>query len=80
MRQGAGEAPMDDLDSYSAAELNLLLERLRDEHRDLDAAISALESMQPGDQIKISRLKKRKLKLRDQISGIEDRQLPDIIA
>jgi hypothetical protein len=32
------------------------------------------------DQLKISRLKKRKLQLKDEIARIEDRLLPDIIA
>ena len=73
-------AAMDDLDGYSLEELSVRLEQLRIEHRDLDAAISAFESLQPTDQLKISRLKKRKLQLKDEIARIEDRLLPDIIA
>ena len=71
---------MDDLEGYSLAELHVRLEALRLEHRDLDDAISAYESVQPSDQLKITRLKKKKLALRDQIARIEDRLLPDIIA
>jgi hypothetical protein len=71
---------MDALDGYSVEQLRVRLEQLRVEHRDLDAAISAFESLQPTDQLKISRLKKRKLHLRDEIARIEDRLLPDIIA
>jgi len=71
---------MDQLDGYTVQELRVRLEQLRLEHRDLDAAISAFESVQPLDQLKISRLKKRKLMLKDQIAQIEDRLLPDIIA
>lgn len=56
------------------------LELLRSEHRDLDAAIGALQEAGAGDQLQIARLKKRKLRLRDQISKIEDTLLPDIIA
>ena len=56
------------------------LARLRMEHRDLDSAIEALESMVAGDQLQIQRLKKRKLILKDRISSLEDRLLPDIIA
>lgn len=57
------------------------LEGLRIEHRDLDAAISALSSAEAGaDQLQIARLKKRKLKLKDQIALIEDYLIPDIIA
>jgi hypothetical protein len=56
------------------------LAELRQEHRDLDAAILALaESVRP-DTIQIQRMKKRKLVLKDRISGLEDRLLPDIIA
>ena len=65
-------------------ELKKRLELLRTEHRDLDAAIAALTeaSQQTGfvDQLQIARLKKRKLKLKDQIAMIEDFLLPDIIA
>ncbi|MFV0643633.1 MAG: YdcH family protein [Sphingomonadaceae bacterium] len=61
-------------------ELQKRLETLRIEHRDLDAAILALTEAGSGDQMQIARLKKRKLRLRDQISVIEDTLLPDIIA
>ncbi|NND48888.1 MAG: DUF465 domain-containing protein [Rhizobiales bacterium] len=71
---------MDPLDGYTVQELQVRLEELRVEHRDLDEAISAFEDMQPRDQLKISRLKRRKLKLKDQIAQVEDRLLPDIIA
>lgn len=53
---------------------------LRIEHRDLDAAIDALRSSDSVDQLQIARLKKRKLKLKDQIALIEDYLIPDIIA
>ena len=56
------------------------LARLKQEHRDLDGAIDALEVGVVADQLQIQRLKKRKLKLRDQIAAIEDELLPDIIA
>ena len=65
-------------------ELQKRLGLLRTEHRDLDAAIAALTEagQQSGfvDQLQIARLKKRKLKLKDQIAMIEDYLLPDIIA
>jgi len=65
-------------------ELRKRLEMLRSEHRDLDAAIAALTEagQQSGfvDQLQIARLKKRKLKLKDQMAMIEDNLLPDIIA
>lgn len=56
------------------------LELLRIEHRDLDAAIIALGAAAVPDQMQIARLKKRKLKLRDEIAWCEDQLLPDIIA
>jgi len=56
------------------------LAELAQEHRDLDAAIAALIASGAHDQIQLSRLKKRKLQLKDQIAKIEDELLPDIIA
>ncbi|HEX7800647.1 MAG TPA: DUF465 domain-containing protein [Asticcacaulis sp.] len=53
---------------------------LKQEHKDLDDSISALEIVPQPDQILIARLKRKKLALRDQISKIEDRIRPDIIA
>lgn len=50
------------------------------EHRDLDDVIVNLESQGDFDQLKLSRLKKRKLMLKDQISSLRDKLLPDIIA
>ena len=61
-------------------ELRKRLELLRSEHRDLDAAITALTESGSQDQLQIARLKKRKLRLKDQIAIIEDTLLPDIIA
>jgi hypothetical protein len=61
-------------------ELRELLMTLRGEHRDLDAEIVALEASGDADQLQIKRLKKRKLQLKDQITAVEDRLTPDIIA
>ena len=61
-------------------ELRKRLEVLKIEHRDLDAAIDALLSAGMQDQLQIARLKKRKLKLKDQIALVEDYLIPDIIA
>ncbi|MDD3799148.1 MAG: DUF465 domain-containing protein [Novosphingobium sp.] len=61
-------------------EMRKRLETLRIEHRDLDAAIDALTASGSPDQLQIARLKKRKLRLKDQIALIEDALLPDIIA
>jgi hypothetical protein len=56
------------------------LAQLKEEHRDLDAAIAALENGPVVDGLGVQRLKKRKLSLRDQISMIEGSLIPDIIA
>jgi hypothetical protein len=56
------------------------LAELRQEHRDLDAAIDAIIAAGPADTIRIQRLKKKKLALKDRIAGLEDQLLPDIIA
>jgi hypothetical protein len=64
----------------SEEEMRKRLELLKIEHRDLDAAIDALTDAGATDQLQIARLKKRKLKLKDQISLIEDYLIPDIIA
>ncbi|MPL71149.1 hypothetical protein SDC9_16920 [bioreactor metagenome] len=60
--------------------LQLKLAVLRREHRDLDEAIAALVDTGHPDQLRIVRLKKQKLSLKDQIARIEDRLTPDIIA
>lgn len=62
------------------AERTARLEYLKTEHRDLDAAIDALREMPRPDQLQLARLKKRKLRLRDEISVLEDMLVPDIIA
>ena len=54
--------------------------RLKEEHRDLDAAIAALEKTGTGESLQVQRLKKKKLMLKDRITHIEDQLLPDIIA
>ena len=56
------------------------LEEVKLEHRDLDDAIARVAENPPFDQLKIQRLKKRKLALKDEIGRLEDLLLPDIIA
>ena len=56
------------------------LEQLKMEHRDLDDAIDALRAQPVPNQLQIARLKKRKLRLKDEIALIQDRMIPDIIA
>lgn len=56
------------------------LDGLRTEHRDLDAALAALVDAGSPDQLRLARLKKRKLRLKDEIAALEDQLVPDIIA
>ncbi|MBW8910609.1 MAG: DUF465 domain-containing protein [Sphingomonas sp.] len=56
------------------------IEILKQEHGDLDAAIEALLAATAIDQLQIARIKKRKLRLKDEISLLEDMLIPDIIA
>ncbi|GAB5448289.1 YdcH family protein [Gymnodinialimonas sp.] len=60
--------------------LRVKLEVLKREHRDLDAAIDALQEAVNPDQLTLKRLKTQKLKLKDAIARIEDELTPDIIA
>lgn len=60
--------------------LRARLEVLRQEHRDLDGAIEALQATKTFDQLTLKRLKKKKLSLKDRIAAIEDELTPDIIA
>lgn len=68
------------MSSIEQDDLLARLESLREEHRALDAAVEALQDTGVADQLKIARLKKRKLTLKDQIAHLEDRLNPDIIA
>lgn len=70
----------DKLTNEELAALQDEADRLREEHRDLDAAIDALELVGKSDQLQIQRLKKRKLSLRDRLAFLEDALTPDIIA
>jgi hypothetical protein len=60
--------------------LRAKLAQLIEEHRDLDTAITAMAAASARDQLQLTRLKKRKLQLKDQIQRLEDALLPDIIA
>lgn len=61
-------------------ELRERLAALRQEHRELDGAIESLGGSDAADQLELTRLKRKKLALKDEIATIEDRLLPDIIA
>ena len=60
--------------------LKAKLGSLRQQHRDLDIAIGTLEASGTGDQLQLRRLKKMKLQIKDMITKIEDKLIPDIIA
>ena len=72
----------DTSDDETASEdaLRAKLVQLRQQHRDMDAAIDALELSGAADPLRIRRLKKMKLAIRDEIGFIEDQLVPDIIA
>ncbi|MCA0423410.1 MAG: DUF465 domain-containing protein [Proteobacteria bacterium] len=72
MRQAMSEAERQALSDQMAA--------MRQEHRDLDDAIMALEGLGAPDKLQVQRLKKRKLMLKDEITRLSDRLTPDIIA
>ncbi len=72
--------PLQKMTDQDNNEFTLELARLHQEHRDLDAAIEALHHSPAPDLLRLQRLKKRKLQLRDRISYIEDQITPDIIA
>ena len=56
------------------------LAELRQQHRDLDAAIDRLAADPRADELAIKRLKKRKLLIKDQISRLESALIPDLDA
>ena len=66
--------------SVDTAEVKQLLSELRVEHRDLDLAIDRMASDPWQDQLRLRRMKKRKLKLKDWISQLESKLIPDLDA
>ena len=62
------------------AEIVRLIAELREEHRDLDEAITRLSDDPAIDQLQLRRMKKRKLKLKDWIAFLESQLIPDIDA
>jgi hypothetical protein len=68
------------LDPFTQRRYTSMLFELRAEHRDLDAAIALFIANKPDDTLGITRLKKRKLKLKDQISILENLLIPDLNA
>ena len=66
--------------SEDTAEVKQLLSELREEHRDLDLAIERMVLDQWQDQLRLRRMKKRKLKLKDWIARLESKLIPDLDA
>lgn len=62
------------------AEIVHLIGELREEHRDLDEAIARMSGDPSVDQLRLTRLKKRKLKLKDWIAHLESQLIPDLDA
>lgn len=68
------------MNSLDPGQIAFRLVELRSEHRDLDAAIAAL-AMQPDcDEVRLKRMKKRKLAVKDQIAWLENKLIPDLDA
>lgn len=68
------------MNSNDPADIAELLAELRIEHRDLDRAIEALSVDSAVDQLQVTRMKKRKLKIKDAIAYLESKLIPDLDA
>ena len=66
--------------AVSELELRERLYHLQQEHRDLDAAIALMSEDPAIDELRLKRMKKRKLNLKDTISRLESKLIPDIDA
>ena len=78
--QQNNHAQNSDLQNINMQALQRQLAELESEHRDLDEVISRLSDGTPINQLQIQRLKKRKLNLKDEITRLHAKLLPDIIA
>jgi hypothetical protein len=68
------------MEAEAEDELRARLAELKQQHRDLDAAIASLEKSASRDQLKLTRIKTNKILLKDKINKISDRLIPPIIA
>jgi hypothetical protein len=68
------------MEPIDPGEIARQLAELRSEHRDLDAAIEQLSSNIRTDELQLKRLKKRKLRIKDMITWLESRLIPDLDA
>ena len=71
---------MNNIENDNQDQIVAQLHQLESEHRDLDDVIERLVDDKPFEQLKLQRLKKRKLALKDEIIKLRSRILPDIIA
>jgi hypothetical protein len=65
---------------WEQIEIRSKIALLREEHHDLDVALTAMMEAGTTDQLQRARLKKRKLRLKDEVKQLEDQLIPDIIA
>lgn len=68
------------MDYENIADLQARITAMKIEHRDLDAAIAAMALAPGADQLQLTRLKRRKLQLKDSIARLESRLIPDLDA
>lgn len=68
------------MDEHEAAQLRERLQTLVSEHRDLDDVITRLSSDPTVDQLQLTRMKKRKLQLKDMIARLRSKLIPDMEA
>jgi hypothetical protein len=68
------------MEPLDPADIARQLAELRLEHRDLDAAIEQISSNIRTDELQLKRLKKRKLRIKDMITWLESRLIPDLDA
>lgn len=68
------------MNPHDTEDIAVRLAALREEHRDLDAAITGLAADPSVDQLRLRRMKKRKLKLKDWIDRLESELIPDLDA
>ncbi|MDH6234245.1 hypothetical protein M2281_004859 [Mesorhizobium soli] len=68
-----------DMSDQDQTEIRLEFAKLKQEHADFDAAINAMIATS-CDPLQIQRMKKKKLMLKDKLSELEDKMIPDIIA
>lgn len=79
-REHSFKCPLSVMIDEQMEEVRRRLAELTTEHRDLDDVIARMAADPFMDQLRLQRLKKRKLMLKDQIARLENQLIPDIIA